>query len=246
MDAITSITISNNRQNPVKSWQLHANDPIQRKLEDCFKQMGIPYQRQDRAFAKITAQEWEDLEFKETKAIELMKLARTYLAVEGDLSKLTHIQDVFEDDETYKELFGEHRLRADFRLVILCYKAHFHINAIAREIAEKGPTLYSFVHRTREIIGGLVCQGLLNDGELEDIADTYGRDMIQRHAFNEKLRTIASTRVRFLLKHLLDSADYADKVLEGNYSFMKTNPAFSAAMARARQQWGWERKLLRG
>jgi hypothetical protein len=40
-EAVTQITISNNRQNPVKAWQLHANDQIQFELADYFKTLGI-------------------------------------------------------------------------------------------------------------------------------------------------------------------------------------------------------------
>jgi hypothetical protein len=79
---------------------LHSNDQIQLQLEDWFRiNLQIPYQRQDRAFSKVSAEDWQAMEYKETKAIDLMKLARTYLAVEGDLTKLSHIREVFENDD---------------------------------------------------------------------------------------------------------------------------------------------------
>jgi hypothetical protein len=62
------------------------------------------------------------MEYRETKAIDLMKLARTYLAVEGELTRLAHIHDVFENEDDYKKLFGQHRLKASPEAVLLCYK----------------------------------------------------------------------------------------------------------------------------
>ena len=78
------------------------------------------------------------------------------------------------------------------------------------------------------------------------MADEFGQDMIAKHEFTEKLHVLASTKVRFLLNHLLQDGEYAEKVEEGNYSFMRTTPAFKKAMVYAKKEWGWERKLLRG
>jgi hypothetical protein len=246
IDEITEITVSNNRQNPVKPWQLHANDQIQLQLEDWFKGLKIPYQRQDRAYAKIPPEEWERMDLKERKAIELVKLARTYLAAEGEITKLTHIQNVFENEQDCKDVFGEHRLHTDVRRVVLCYKSQFHIRRITDEIADRGKDKYAFVHRTKEIIGGLVCQALLNDGRIDDIAEEFGRDLTLRLEFRMKLRELATTRVKPLLKYLLENEEYASKVEEGNYSFIRTSAAFKKAMTYARNEYGWQRVLLRG
>jgi hypothetical protein len=246
IDTITQITISTNRQNPVLPWQLHANDQIQLQLEDWFRGLGIPYQRQDRAFAKVAAEDWQNLNLKETKAVELMKLARTYLTIEGELTKLAHIREVFEDEQAYKELFGPHRLLADPRKVILCYKALFRVGSLAREIAEKGKTKYAFVNRTREIVGALVCQAMLNDLRFEQFADDFGNDLSMKYDFVVKLREWASTRVRFILNDLLSDEEYAEKVDEGNFSFMRTTPAFRKAMKFAATEYKWKLITLRG
>ena len=245
-EMITDITISNNRQNPVLPWQLHSNDQIQLQLEDWFRtHLQIPYQRQDRAFSKVSAEDWQAMEYKETKAINLMKLARTYLAVEGELTKLSHIREVFENDDDYKKLFGPHRLNADPQAVLLCYKVQFRVGALAKEIADRGASKYGFVNRTREIIFGLVCQAMLNDENgFAKMADEFGQDLSVQHDFTERLRVLASTRVRPLLKYLLEDKQYKNKVEEGNYSFMRTTGAFEKAMRRAKETHGWKLQKL--
>lgn len=242
---ITDLTISNNRQNPVQSWQLHANDQIQLELEDWFRDIGIPYQRQDRAFSKVGAADWQRMEFKETRAVELIRLARTYLAAEGELGKLVHLRDVFENSKDYGELFGKHRLQADPRKVLVSYKAQFHLSRLAGEIKEKGKLKYDFVNRTREIIWALVCQAMLNDADLEEFCEDYGQDLSRPHAYNEQLRTLASTRVRFLLDDLTKDKEYKSKVDDGNYGFMRSPSAFRKAMKYAGERWGWKVRLLR-
>ena len=244
-DMITQITISNNRQNPVQSWQLHANDQIQFELEDWFRELGIPYQRQDRAFAKVSAADLQNMQYKETRAVELIRLARAYLAAEGELGKLSHIREVFENSQDYNDLFGRHRLNADPRRVVLCYKVQYHLPRLAAEIKDKGKLKYDFVNRTREIIWSLVCQGILNDKDAEKCAESFGQDLARPHAFNEWLRTLASTRVRFLLDDLKSDKEYKNNAEDGNYSFMRSPGAFKKAMKYASNRWGWTPVLLR-
>ena len=238
---VTEITIGNNRQNPVLPWQLHSNDQIQLQLEDWFREhLHMPYQRQDRAFAKISAEDWQAMAYKETRVVSLLKLARTYLAVEGELTKLVHIGEVFENDDEYRKLFGSHRLNADPNTVLICYKIQFKVGALAKEISEKGAARYGFVNRTREIIFGLVCQAMLNDSSFAKLVKTFGQDLTIPHEFSEKLRHLASTRVRPLLSYLLEDKEYKEQVDDGNYSFMRRTDAFAKAMRRAKVLYDWQ------
>jgi hypothetical protein len=111
--------------------------------------------------------------------------------------------------------------------------------------ALKGASKYGFVNRTREIIFGLVCQAMLNDdNSFAKMAEEFGQDLSVQYDFTERLRILASTRVRPLLKYLLEDKQYKNKVDEGNYSFMRTTPAFEKAMRRAREMYGWKLKRL--
>jgi hypothetical protein len=122
----------------------------------------------------------------------------------------------------------------------------FRVGALAKEIADKGTSKYGFVNRTREIIFGLVCQAMLNDENgFAKMADEFGQDLSVQHDFTERLRVLASTRVRPLLKYLLEDKQYKNKVDEGNYSLMRTTAAFEKAMRRAKETHGWKlHKLL--
>jgi hypothetical protein len=92
----------------------------------------------------------------------------------------------------------------------------------------------------------LTCQAILNDPEVENFAESFGSDLQRPHAFNERLRALASTRVRFLLDDLIHDKEYEAKTLEGNYSFMRSSEAFKKAMKHAaRRDWEWKTILLR-
>ncbi len=57
-DFITTVTICNNRQNPVASWNLRANDMIQLRLASRFREeLGLFYERQENAFEYFSDEE---------------------------------------------------------------------------------------------------------------------------------------------------------------------------------------------
>ncbi len=117
---VLSVTINNNRQNPVEPWSLHANDMIQLEMQDFFHQeLSIYYERQENAFSNLTMEDLDELEIEEKKAIELLKLAKTYLASDGKLDRFSRIREVFEQDKSYDEVFNKGRLLADAREIML-------------------------------------------------------------------------------------------------------------------------------
>ncbi len=87
------MAINNNRQNPVEPWNLHANDMIQLELQDKLREdVGLYYERQEKAFSNLRLEDLEEMEIKEGKAVELLKLAQTFLASDGELDRMTHLQ----------------------------------------------------------------------------------------------------------------------------------------------------------
>jgi hypothetical protein len=215
------------------------------QLEDWFKEEGIPYQRQHRAFSKVAAQDWQEMDFKETKAIELLKLARTFLSVEGQLNKIAHISDQFESDTEYNDIFGPHRLSADRRFVILCYKAGFRRRAFVNTIKDMGRDKYYFLGSYQDLIWGLVCQAMLNHSRLETFAEDFGHDLALKHDFTNALCDLASTKIRPLLSGLLQDRAYAHLVRDQNYSFLRSSDSFAKAMSAAKKQYGWDWIKLR-
>ena len=158
---VTRVTINNNRQNPVEPWNLHANDEIQLELQDKFRSdIGIYYERQENAFDQLSPDDLEEYGITEdSKAIQMLKLTQTFLLTDGNLSRLSEMRRVFEDDKAYEQVFRATRLRADSRLVLLCYKVQFRLRKIASEIEQKGANKYAFVHRARYLLWALICRG---------------------------------------------------------------------------------------
>ena len=242
---ITTVTINNNRQNPVDPWNLHANDMIQLEIQDKFRDdLGIFYGRQERAFENLSDEDLEERGITEYKAIELARLARTFLASEGDLDKLTRFREVFEDDRIYNQVFDRNRLKADSRKIVLCYKVQFRLRRLVNDIVDKGANKYAYVQRARNLLWALLSQAILNDANLEERAEDFGRGLSLEAQYTDWLSGFATTRCRFILSDLVADKAYAPKAAEGNFSFMRTNAAFKRSMEIAYKRWRWVEKRL--
>ena len=123
---VTRVTVNNNRQNPVEPWNLHANDIIQLELQDRFRlDLKIFYERQENAFDQLTTEDLEDYGIKEeSRAIQMLKLTQTFLLTDGNISRLSEMRRVFEDDRVYDHVFRASRLKADSRQMLLCYLSY--------------------------------------------------------------------------------------------------------------------------
>lgn len=243
---VTRVTINNNRQNPIEPWNLHANDVIQLELQDKFRDdLGIYYERQENAFDQLSTEDLEEYGIsEESKAIQMLKLTQVFLVTDGNVSRLSEMRRVFEDDKVYEHVFRPTRLKADSRQILLCYKVQYRLRKIAAEILQKGENKYAFIHRSRYLLWALICQGLLNQDDLETLAEQFGKGMAVAAEFTELLGRIATTRVRLLLSALMDDREYRDKVAEGNLSFLRTDRAFERCMEIAHSRWKWVHKKL--
>ena len=243
---VTNVTINNNRQNPVEAWNLHANDMIQLELQDKFRdELGIYYERQEEAFQNLSDEDLEEQGLSGHRAIELPLLARTFLASDGDLDKLVHFREVFEDERVYNQVFHTSRLKADGRKIVLCYKVQSRLRRLINDIVDKGANKYAYVDRARNLLWALLCQAILNDPKLEDRAEGFGKGLSLEAQYTEYVSTFATTRCRFILSELVKDKLYESKALEGNYSFMRTNGAYKRAMEIAYRRWKWVEKRLR-
>lgn len=243
---VTRVTINNNRQNPVEPWNLHANDMIQLELQDKFRvDLGIYYERQENAFSQLGVEDLEDYGIKEeSKAIQMLKLTQTFLLTDGAISRLAEIRRVFEDDRMYDQVFRPKRLKADSRNILLCYKVQFRLRKLANEIEQKGQNKYWFISRSRYLLWALVCQGLLNHEDLEELSEAHGTTMSVPADYTELLSYLATARVRMLLSELMHDRDYEAKVRDGNLSFLRTDRAFEKCMEIAYKKWRWVHKKL--
>ena len=243
---VTRVTVNNNRQNPVEPWNLHANDLIQLELQDKFRSdFGLYYERQENAFDQLSPEDLDEYGIKEdSRAIQMLKLTQTFLLTDGLVSRLSDMRRIFEDDRTYDQVFRQGRLKADSRHILLCYKVQFNLRKFTLEIEQKGQNKYSFIHRSRNLLWALLCQGLLNHDDLERLAEQHGATMSVALDYKEVLSWLATARVRLLLSELMKDADYAIKVQEGNLSFLRTDRAFEKCMEIAHNKWRWVTKKL--
>lgn len=243
---VVTVTINNNRQNPVMPWDLHANDMVQLELQDKFREeLGVYYQRQERAFDSLTAEERDELEITEQKAIEMLRLAQTYLASDGEIDKMSRMREVFESEKLYGEVFSPARLRADLRPLILCYKVQFRLRKLIREIMDRGENKYAYMARGRNLLWALLCQAILNDEKLEQQAKRYGIGLTMENDYTEWLAGLSSTKARFLIRDVVSEEPYKTMMDNGRFDFFRTRAIFDKCMDMAKNRWGWSHKRLR-
>lgn len=238
---LTSVTINNNRQNPIKPWNLRAHDEIQLHFEDKFRELGIYYERRENAFENLTDEELEEMGITEGKCIEITKFAQTLLALQGEVDK-TSISEVFENENYYKKTFKEKYLEADTRKLVLLYKIQFRLSAVMNEIKNRGEEKYYYVHKTRNLLWALLIQGLLNDKEFDSYVENYGERLIIEGDFTELLKDIGSNRIRFIFSETFSKGKYREYLEEEKYSFLKSKIAYQDCMKTAWKLYKWEKK----
>ncbi|HQW06911.1 MAG: AIPR family protein [Flavobacteriales bacterium] len=244
---ITTVTINNNRQNPVDSWNLRANDQIQLELSDHFRtKLGMYYERQQRAFEGLTEEERDEQGITDDKAVQLLKLAQTFLASEGELVVMRSMRKAFEEDKQYDAIFNMKRLDVDPRYVVLCYKVQFRLPLLTRSILERGENKYSFVGRGRHLLWALMCQAILNDKDLHSMAERYGQDLAISANYMQYIGSLATGQCRALLSELVELPANAEAVKNGEFNFLRSKQSFDFCMEVAKRRFGWEKRKLSG
>ena len=245
-DFVTSVTICNNRQNPVAPWNLRANDMIQLKLADRFREeLNLFYERQENAFEHFSDDELHEKGLQTGNAIELVRLAQTFLVSDGNIDKLSRMNEVFESDSSYEQVFSGSRLVADFRSICLCYKVQFKLRLLVQSIVEKGQNKYAYMPRARPLLWALMCQAMMNNPDFDHYAETYGKDLRHPYALMDWWYGLAANSCRLIFRDLVDLSEYHDRVRDGNYSFLKTNAAFTRAMEIGRKHHKWLHQRLK-
>lgn len=244
---VTTVTINNNRQTPVEPWQLRANDEIQISLQDKFRsELGLYYERQAGAFRSLDDQMRSDLGLIESsRAIEMRRLAQTFLVAEGRLSRAKNLREVFQQDEQYAEVFNEQRLRADAHIIVLCYKTQFRLRRIGNALAEMARK-YDFAPRARPLIWALLCQAMLNSNDLEHLKEEYGEDLVVPDEFVNYLESTARKFVKPLIARALADGKVA-QAQEEEADFLhhlNSDRTFRNCMKAAEESWGWKTRKL--
>jgi len=245
---VARVTINNNRQNPVKAWNLRANDMIQLEFEERFRdehQLGIFYERQEKTFRNLTRKQLEEAGYHEfNRPIEITVLAQTLLATDGEIEKMSKLSEVFEEDRSYNAVFSKDRLEADFRKIVLCYKIQRRIGLILRNLLDGGSQRHGFIAKTRNLMWALLCQGVLNHPKVEELAERFGRTLVNEQEYTELLNGVAAKKVRPCITAVV-SEHYSDRVEVEKYEFLRSRQMFTRCMEVAKAKYGWEKQRLR-
>lgn len=243
---VTSVTINNNRQNPVEPWNLRANDSIQLKLAKSFREeLQLYYERQENAFEHFSDEELRDNDLKPGEKIELVRLAQTYLVTDGSIDKLSRMTEVFENDKSYEQVFSNTRLTADFRAVCLCYKVQFKLRLLVQSIVERGLNKYAYMPRARPLLWALICQAMLNDPNFDEYAEKHGTDLRHPRDLMDWWYSLAANSCRLIIRDVVALPENAERVRDGNFSFLRSNATFERAMEIAKRKEKWLHRKLR-
>lgn len=243
---VTTVTICNNRQNPVAPWNLRANDMIQLQLADRFREeLGLFYERQENEFEHFSDRELQEKGLDTGEAIELVRLAQTFLVTDGSIDKLSRMTEVFENDKSYEQVFSPSRLTADFRAICLCYKLQYKLRLLVQSIVDRGQNRYAFMPRARPLLWALICQAMLNDPEFDHYAEKYGSDLRHPHLLMEWWYSLAANSCRLIIRDLVNLPENQERVKDGNFSFLRSNITFERAMEIGRKRNRWVSKRLK-
>jgi hypothetical protein len=241
---VTQVTISNNQQNPVPPWALRAMDQRQVDFADKFREeLGIFYSRQEGAFENLSDEEREELGIEDSKDIRMRPLAQTFLAVQGDVYNMGRLPDVFESQKLYEGTFRMAYLNSNARSIVAAYKIGLMLSRLTGRLRETIAQKYqAAVPKARNLTWALTVQALLNDKKLLSHLDNYGSTLTKEATFGEILKQLIGIRIAPLLRELLTSSAYQEKVAQEKYDFLRTTEAFKKAMAAASEKYGWEKR----
>jgi hypothetical protein len=243
---VTAVTICNNRQNPVEPWNLRANDSIQCDLYDKLLEEGkVFYSRQENAFRNYTYDELEEMGVETARDIRIRQLAQTFLAVQGEIAKMSQLPDVFENQKWYEDTFRESYLECDARRIVLTYKIGLLLKDPMLRLEERASQKHALaIWRGRNLVWALLIQGVLNDPKLPDLLDDYGSGLRMESAFREYLKSLASSKLLPVLQEILKSDEYKDRLENERYEFLRTKEVFNHCKTVAGDKFGWIKKSL--
>jgi hypothetical protein len=241
---VTNVTICNNRQNPVEPWNLRANDRIQCDLHDKLREeAGVFYSRQENAFRNYSFEDLEEMGVDTAKDVRIRPLAQTFLAVQGEITRMSKLPDVFENQKWYEETFRESYLHSDSRKIVIAYKVHLVLkDPLQRLVERSSQKLATAMSRARNLVWALLIQAILNDPKLPQVLEDYGSSLRKEAAFREYLRSLASSRLFPILKEVLGREEYKERMEKERYDFLRSKDVFNQCKDIGAEKFGWLKK----
>jgi hypothetical protein len=243
---VTTVTICNNRQNPVEPWNLRANDRIQCEIQDKLREEAqVFYARQERAFENMSEDELLAIGVDPSRGIGIRPLAQTFLATQGEIGRMSNLPEVFENQKQYDETFRQSYLHADARKIVMTYKVYLAIRSpmdhVEHLVAQKWSTP---IRRARNLIWALIIQAMLNDPHVADLLENYGCDLSVPWEFRDYLRKLVGSKVKKILFQILSHGDYSDRLEQEKYDFLRSKETFQRCMDYAYKEFHWSKKSL--
>jgi len=244
---LTAVTINTNQQNPVEPANLRASDSIQLELQDKFRDelAGILYARQENLRKSLTEEEMLEQGFdpNQSRAIEIKRLARTFLAAQGEVDRMSRLNEVFETEGQYRSCFAERYLKSDARRILLAYKIQYKLNKLAQEI-EEAARGYWYVPRAKNLLWALLIQGVLNHSKLPGWLEEYGNTLTIEADFKDDLVALGLGKVRHVLREAVSEPKYKDQLAEESVSFLRSKAFYTSCMGVADDKYGWTKHGL--
>jgi len=243
---VTNVTICNNRQNPVEPWNLRANDRIQCDLQDKLREDArVFYSRHENAFQNHSLEHLDEMGVDAARDIRIRPLAQTFLALQGEITRMSKLPDVFENQKWYEDTFRESYLQCDARKIVVAYKVHLVLRDPLQRLEERSSQkLAHAVGRARNLVWALLIQGVLNDTRLSVVLDDYGTSLKKEASFREYLRNLASSKLYPILRDVLGRDEYKERLENERYDFLRTKDLFNHCKDAAAEKFGWVKKSL--
>jgi hypothetical protein len=198
-DLVRAVTVNTNRQNAISSAALRANDPVQIRLEQRFKERGLFYERQEGALESVVMARPDLLEdvYENTPrgaSVDIHDIARAIAAAGGEISTALRPNDLFENDAAYARCFNENtRLRS---IVFLTFLQNLHdtVGVVLKkdlnlEPKEGGPKPSRFTYHTICLLARYLAKEHMHDFVME-----WGTKLhLSDKGFREEVRRVLSS-----------------------------------------------------
>ncbi|MEP7162353.1 MAG: AIPR family protein [Candidatus Moraniibacteriota bacterium] len=241
---VVGVTICTNRQTPVEPWNLRASEQIQLDLEDKFREdLKLFYERQEESWESYAQADIEEMGIDpDQKPLQIRQLARTFLAVQGEIDRMSRLAEVFEDEKQFRRAFPEFYLRVRASRIVLVYKIALRKRALLRHLAETKGSTFDFIQKGWNLTWALLAQGVLNRKDASELEERFGQSLTMEADYTELLRTLLVAKVAPAIKRASGQAKYLEQRDAGKFTFMRTKAFFEACMTEAETSAGWEKR----